>query len=316
MEDDPLPQFNKRGRVDCPSAIRSVTLSVPQLLDAAAFFETGIGLQASTVALHTPEHEALWGLAGATTESRLFDGGEVLIEVVQYLDPAGRPRPHDYRLSDQGILNIAFGARRKADFNAVYRRAEAFGAKPNCRPVHLPGAGSVVYVNDPHGFSVEILRTTPGLADRIFGFEPRPLHKRPDPDMRRIEHRININAPADKVWDTITDQDTMDRWIGFDPVTVRKEGWTQRHGAGSERVMQGPRGVGKVVEQVIATSPLQRLRYRVIEGSPLSCHQGEITLKQTGGHTELVWSIRFRPKVAGTGALLQIVVAGQVAHHA
>ena len=40
MEDDPLPEFNRRGRIDCPSAIRSVTVSVPQLLDAAAFFET------------------------------------------------------------------------------------------------------------------------------------------------------------------------------------------------------------------------------------------------------------------------------------
>ena len=254
----------------------------------------------------------MWGLAGATTESRLFDGGEVLIEVVQYLDPAGKPRPRDYRLSDQGILNIAFGARRKAEFDTVYRRAEAFGAQPNCRPVHLPGAGSVVYVNDPHGFSVEILRTTPGLADRIFGFEPRPLHKRPDPDTRRIEHRIKINAPADKVWDAITDHDNMAGWIGFDPVTVRKEGWTCRHGAGSERVMQGPRGVGQVVEQVIATSPLQRLRYRVIEGSPLSCHQGEITLTQSGGHTELVWSIRFRPKLTGIGALLQIVLQARL----
>ena len=312
MEDDPLPELNRRGRIDCPSAIRSVTLSVPQLSDAAAFFEKGIGLKASTVALHTPEHEALWGLAGATTQSRLFDGGEVLIEVVQYLDPAGRPRHHDYRLSDQGILNIAFGARRKADFDAVYRRAEAFGAQPNCRPVHLPAAGSVVYVNDPHGFSVEILQTTPGLADRIFGFEQRPIDKRPDPDTRRIEHRININAPADKVWDAVTDQDTMDRWIGFDPVTVRKEGWKQRHGAGSERVMQGPRGVGQVVEQVIATSPLQRLRYRVIEGSPLTCHQGEITVKQSGGQTELHWSIRFRPKVAVTGALMQRVLQAKL----
>ena len=210
-EDDPLPQSNPRGRVDCPSAIRSVTVSVPQITGAADFFEEGIGLNASAVALHTPEHEALWGLAGATTESRLFDGGEVLIEVVQYLNPAGKPRPDDYRLSDQGILNIAFGARSKADFNKVYRCAEAFGAQPNCRPVHLLGAGSVIYVNDPHGFSVEILRTAPGLADRIFGFEPRPLRKRPDPDTRRIEHRININAPVDKVWDTISDQDTMDR---------------------------------------------------------------------------------------------------------
>lgn len=312
MEADPLPQFNRRGLISCPATIRSVTVSVPELSDSAAFFETGIGLPASTVALHAPEHEALWGLAGATTESRVFDGGEVLIEVVQYLDPAGKPRPHDYRLSDQGILNIAFGARSEADFNAVYRSAEAFGAKPNCRPAHLPGAGSVVYVNDPHGFSVEILRTTPGLADRIFGFEPRRIHKRPDPDTHRIEHRINIDAPADAVWEAITDQDNMARWIGFDPVTVRKEGWTQRHGAGSERLMQGPRGVGQVVEQVIATSPKQQLRYRVIEGSPLRNHQGEITLKQCGGKTELHWSIRFRPKIAGTGALLQKVLEAKL----
>ncbi len=312
MEDDPLPQFNRRGRVDCPSAIRSVTLSVPQLADAAAFFETGIGLKASTVALHTPDHEALWGLAGATAEGRLFDGGEVLIEVVQYLDPVGRPRPDDYRLSDQGILNIAFGARCTADFRAVYRRAETFGAQPNCRPVNLPGAGSVVYINDPHGFSVEILRTTPGLADRIFGFEPRASHKRPDPDTRRIEHRTKINAPADKVWEAITDQDNMAQWIGFHPITVRKEGWTQRHGAGSERLMQGPRGVGQIVEQVIVTSPQEALRYRVIEGSPLSCHQGEVTLRQSGGQTELNWSIRFRPKVAGTGALLQKVLQARL----
>ena len=39
MEDDPLPQFNRRGRIDCPAAIRSVTLSVPELTDVAAFFE-------------------------------------------------------------------------------------------------------------------------------------------------------------------------------------------------------------------------------------------------------------------------------------
>ena len=75
--------------------------------------------------------------------------------------------------------------------------------------------------------------------------------------------------------------------------------------------MQGPRGVGQVVEQVIATSP-QRLRYRVIEGSPLTCHQGEVTLKQFGGATELHWSIRFRPKIAGTGALLQKVLQARL----
>ena len=104
----------------------------------------------------------------------------------------------------------------------------------------------------------------------------------------------------------------MAQWIGFDPVTVRKQGWTERHGAGSERVMQGPPGVGQVVEQVIASNPQNSVRYRVIEGSPLANHQGEITLKESGARTELHWAIRFRPKFAGTGALLQRVLQRQL----
>ena len=142
MEDDPLPHVNRSGRINCPSALRSVTLSVPHLSDSAAFFETGIGLKASTVLLHTPEHEALWGMAGATTESRLFDGGEVLIEVVQYVDPAGKPRPSDYRLSDQGILNIAFGARRQvrlrggiSECRSVWGSAQLPTRSPTCRRI-------------------------------------------------------------------------------------------------------------------------------------------------------------------------------------
>lgn len=304
MEDDPLPELNRRGRINCPAAVRSVTVSVPELADAAAYFETGVGLKPSEVALHTPEHEALWGLRGATMHSRVFDGGEVLVEVVHYLDPAGKPWPNGYRVSDQGILNIAFGARNKPDFNAVHQRVEAFGAKPNWRPFNLPGAG-VVYVNDKHGFSVELMWIKPGLVDRLVGFEPRSVHRRPDPDNRSIEHRVTINAlPAD-VWEAITDQDHMAQWIGFNPVTVRKGGRRERHGAGSERVMQGPLGVGQIVEQVIASNPQQSVRYRVIEGSPLASHQGEITLEGCSARTEVHGAIRFRPKLAGTGALLQ-----------
>ena len=104
-----------------------------------------------------------------------------------------------------------------------------------------------------------------------------------------------MDAPIDKVSDAISDQDNMAQWIGFDPVTVRKEGWAQRHGAGSERVMQGPHGVGQVVEQVIATS-LHSMRYRVIEGSPLTCHQGEITLKQSGERPSCTGPSAFGPR--------------------
>ena len=133
MEDDPLPELNQRGRVDCPSAIRSVTCPYPSSR-MPPLFSRQDRPQAQHRGPSYARARGVVGLAGATTESRLFDGGEVLIEVVQYLDPVGKPRPHDHRLSDQGILNIAFGARRKADFDTVYRRAEAFGASPIADP--------------------------------------------------------------------------------------------------------------------------------------------------------------------------------------
>ena len=111
--------------------MRSVTLSVPDLARSEDFFRRGLGLQHSDVALRAPEHEALWGLAGARTQASALDAGGVLVELVQYLDPIGRPRPPGHKISDQGILNIAFGARRKRDHRELYDRTTAAGAGPN-----------------------------------------------------------------------------------------------------------------------------------------------------------------------------------------
>ncbi|MNF10828.1 hypothetical protein D3C80_2118920 [compost metagenome] len=46
----------------------------------------------------------------------------------------------------------------------------------------------------------------------------------------------------------------------------------------------------------------------MIEGTPVTCHQGQIQLRDLGDATELTWSIRFRPKLPGTGALLRRVL--------
>ena len=85
---------------------------------------------------------------------------------------SGGRAPADYRISDQGILNIAFGARSRRDHGELYRRARAAGARANRRPLHLPGGG-VVYVNDPDGFSVELLWMSPA-SEKRWGFTPRP----------------------------------------------------------------------------------------------------------------------------------------------
>lgn len=182
MEDDPLAARAERtdvARPECPAAPRYVTLSVPDLEQSLRFFSGALRLPPSMVALHVPEHEALWGLAGARCRVAVLDAGDVLVELVQYLDPPGRPRPEGYRISDQGLLNVAFGYRGMRTMMADYRRTREAGARPNGFPLHSPAWG-VVYVNDVQGFSVELLWVRPWWDSRM-GFVPQPLERRPPP---------------------------------------------------------------------------------------------------------------------------------------
>ena len=307
MEDDPLeslPAVVAGRQRDCPAAIRSVTLSTPSLDDSSAYLRQGIGLSNSQIVLHGAEHEALWGLSGAQCKRALFDAGDVLIEVVQYLNPVGKPWPEGYRISDQGILNIAFGARNKRDHMAIYQRAIDFGARPNCSPIHLPGAG-VVYLNDRHGFSIEVLWMAPGKSDKEWGFEPLPINQRPAADTHEVVGCVIIDAPLEEVWRVVADHEGMAKWSGFSPVVVIRPGDLDRNGYGSQRRMTGPPSIGVVTEEVVSVQEPHFLRYRVIEGAPLIFHQGEIRLVKHAEGTELQWSIRFRPKFPGTGWLLR-----------
>ena len=156
-------RFDRSGRqhdrTACPVAVRSVTLSVPDLARSITFFRS-LGLETWSGTLDSADREAASGIAAldACIQSRRRHRRS---RAVPRADLAGSHWPQGYRVSDQGILNIAFGARCKADHLQAYRRAVAAGARGNSKPVHLPGAG-VVYVNDADGFSVELLWMKPG----------------------------------------------------------------------------------------------------------------------------------------------------------
>jgi catechol 2,3-dioxygenase-like lactoylglutathione lyase family enzyme/carbon monoxide dehydrogenase subunit G len=301
MEADPLPAGPGPGREACGTAVRSVTMSVPDLDRAVAFFGGALGLPPSGTGLHEPGHEALWGLDGARSRSAVFTAGDVLLEAVQYIDPIGKPWPEGYRISDQGILNVAFGARSRRDHVEIFKRAVAGGARPNWRPFQLPGAG-VVYVNDSQGFSVELLWTKPGRQDREWGFEPMPVDERPPPDTHSITQSVRVAATAERAWQVLMDHEGMSAWSGFKQVTLEHAGETARNGRGAVRRLESP--LGSVLEQVTCADEPRLIRYRVIEGSPFVCHQGEIRLEPADGGTDIAWTIRFRPKIPGTGGSL------------
>jgi len=301
MEDDPLRGRARDARPECRVAARSVTLSVPDLEKSKRYFMGALGMPESAAALRCPEHEALWGLAGAKTRSVVLDADNVLVELVQYVDPVGRPWPEGHRISDQGILNIAFGYRKMRDMMDSYHRSRIAGARPNGFPLHVVNWG-VVYVNDEQEFSVELLWVNPRWDARM-GFTPLPLEKRPLPDTHRVEHTVRIAAPVERVWDIVADHRGMPRWFSLDTVTLEREGLPAPNGVGAERAMRGPKM--NLREQVLGWDPQRSLDYRLMEGAPISCHQGRVEMKPVAGGTELTWSIRYRAKIPGTAGIVR-----------
>jgi NAD(P)-dependent dehydrogenase (short-subunit alcohol dehydrogenase family)/catechol 2,3-dioxygenase-like lactoylglutathione lyase family enzyme len=183
MEDDVLASTAAEPvRADVPVVTRCITVSVADLEKSRAFFVDVLELAlVSDISLHTDAHEALWGLAGAKRASLLLRAADVLVELVQYSDPLGRKQAADYRISDQGLLNIALGFRSRKEFQRIYERCLKSGVTGNWRPLRL-GAWSVVYVNDEQGFSVELLHVEPWY-DGFMGFRPKPapIYKRNKP---------------------------------------------------------------------------------------------------------------------------------------
>ena len=110
---------------------------------------------------------------GASRKFCLVQAGGVLIEIVQYLDPVGKAWPDDYRISDQGLLNIAVGFRNRDAFLETMQNCADANVHPNHPPADI-GDLTVAYVNDHQGFSVELLYLAPNM-DEPFGFLPLPV---------------------------------------------------------------------------------------------------------------------------------------------
>jgi catechol 2,3-dioxygenase-like lactoylglutathione lyase family enzyme len=171
MEDRvPTPDSADSERPQAPVATCSVTASVPDLDRALAYFASAIGLApVPDLSLHTDEHEQLWRLPGARARRILLAAGDLWLELIEYTDPLSRPRPADYRISDQGILNIAVAGRTLSAFTRLRDRVAAAGHR-----LHTEIARDqlhIQYALSPDGFSVELAYFDEAIR-AAQGFEP------------------------------------------------------------------------------------------------------------------------------------------------
>lgn len=212
FESDPREKPGNVVRDDIPVAAVSITLSVPDLEKSLAFFASTLGLELlEGFQLHGSEHEVLWGLQGATARRAVLRAGDRLLELVQYENPVGRTWPDDYRISDQGLLNIALGFRKRGEFKRVYRNCRAHGVEGNWRPLDL-GAWQVVYVNDPQGFSVELLQVQPWYDGRMGFTRRRQAPALPVGGLRSlcVEHCFAVSAETLK--DSLSERECIPGW--------------------------------------------------------------------------------------------------------
>lgn len=285
LEDDPRgPVERPRPRSDVTVTTRFVTLSVPDLSASVAFFRDGWGLlPAEGMTLHNAEHETMWGSAGAKRSAALFWAEDILIELVQYHDPVGRPWPKGYRISDQGPLNMAFVYREKADLNRWFEQSIAAGATPNHRHIFDFVDWAVMYVNDPQGFSVELLQIKESF-DGDLGFLPA------DPDTV-VTVSIDIAAPAQLVWEKLIDHEHIGDWWCYEGRLI-ESGSVDPSGPGAVRELSN---MGeRIVEQVMAWVPLRRLDYRAVKGAPFDYHFARVELQPIDERlTLLTYNIRF-----------------------
>jgi catechol 2,3-dioxygenase-like lactoylglutathione lyase family enzyme len=144
-----------------------VGISVPSLDVALKSFRDAIGCPIRDAA--PPDKGTLWDEPPARKRSVLLDAGTAWLEITEYADPAPRPWPDGYRISDHGLMNVAFGFRDADEIRATWTRMVQGGFKPNAELVSSAGQVVVGYLNDPQGFNVELLMVRPWL-DGVMGF--------------------------------------------------------------------------------------------------------------------------------------------------
>ncbi|MGV9713195.1 SRPBCC family protein [Gordonia sp. NPDC003424] len=315
MEDD--PRVDGMGpRPQTPAVVRFTTLSVPDLAEARRTWIDVMGLPEVNLTLHDAEHEKLWGLAGSMRDSFVVQAGDAFLEVVQYLDPIGKPWPEGYHISDLGILNIALGLPDRASLDALVEKGQKVGIEPNTTK------GTVVdkiwyasYVNDPMGFSIELLwhgskgkrRAADPLGLLELGFTEKK------PPVKRVSAVAQTTATPEQVWAVLDDHASMSEWTPFKRSQVVNGG--DERGVGLVRELSGgPVGM-KVSEQIVAADAPHRMEYTAKGAPGMKRYFSiiDVEANPAGGST-ITWEAQYRTLLPGstaiTGRMVQTLADG------
>jgi uncharacterized protein YndB with AHSA1/START domain len=124
--------------------------------------------------------------------------------------------------------------------------------------------------------------------------------------MQHLELTREIPAEPERVFEILSDHEGMVQWSGAREVVLRHPGDPPPNGLGAARVI---RALGVAFEEeIVAYDPPKRMEYRVVAGLPIREHHGEILVEPEGEASRVVWKVRFRPLIPGTGWLFRRLI--------
>jgi uncharacterized protein YndB with AHSA1/START domain len=126
----------------------------------------------------------------------------------------------------------------------------------------------------------------------------------------QIEVAQQVAAPRERVFDVYTDYLGWPRWAGVKEVVLRQQGDPPPNGLGAIRVIRA-RGMA-IEEEITAFERPSRTAYRLIAGVPIRDHSGEVRFEPDAAGTRVVWTVRFRPLVPGTGWLIGSILSREI----
>lgn len=316
MEEDPVVPGMAERPAGSATVARFTTLSVPDLTEARRTWVDVMGLPEVDYPLHSAEHEKLWGLGGATRESFVVRAGDCLLEVVRYVDPVGKPWPPGYYISDIGILNVALGLSDRAALDALIAKCQAAGIHPNgTKSTLLDRWWHATYVNDPMGFSIELLfHGSKGRRRPVDPFNLLELgFTEKEPPVTRSRAVVHSPASPEQVWAVVADHECMADWTPFKRAEVVSAG--DADGVGLvRRLSGGPAGMS-VIERIVAAEAPYRLEYRAKGAPGMKRYHSFVTVEPdlSGGST-ITWEAQYRTLLPGstlvTGKMLCTLADG------
>ncbi|HWE69693.1 MAG TPA: SRPBCC family protein [Acidimicrobiales bacterium] len=116
----------------------------------------------------------------------------------------------------------------------------------------------------------------------------------------------HARAPIEAVWPLVGEAGRWKDWSFLTRSDLEREGDPAPDGVGAMRRFTAL-GVGSR-EEVLEWQPPRHLSYGLVSGFPVRDYRADVDLTSDADGTTLSWSVRFNPRLAGTGAVMWVVL--------